>query len=142
MVWPGFELRRIFNCGERGEAGEPQGSRLGMAETIGLLGDDRSIDGDLFRVGSFDTLVGHSEHGVPDGEIGDARSDRADDAREVPAKDMREPTEAVSPSSQSHLVIGCVDAGRVNVDHHFAGASRRVGRLAIAQHLRPAVVYQ
>jgi hypothetical protein len=37
----GFELCRIFNCGERGEAGEPQSSRLGVAETIGLLSDDR-----------------------------------------------------------------------------------------------------
>ena len=73
----GFELRRIFNCGERREAGKPQGSRFGMTETIGLLGNDRGINGDPFRVGSLDTLVGYSEYRIPDGEIGDARSNRA-----------------------------------------------------------------
>ena len=46
----GFELRRIFNCGERGEAGESQRGRLGMPQTNRLLGDDRGIDGNLFSV--------------------------------------------------------------------------------------------
>ena len=50
---------------------------IALAEAIGLIGDGRGIDGDLFRAGSFNTLVGHSEHGIPDDEIGDARSDRA-----------------------------------------------------------------
>ena len=95
----GFEFCRIFNSSERGEASEPQGSRLGMAETVGFLGNNRSLDGDLFRVGSFNALVSHSEHGISDSKISDARPDRADDAREVSAKDMRKPTKAVTPSS-------------------------------------------
>ena len=113
-----------------------------MTETIGLLSNDRGINGDPFRVGSLDTLVGYSEYRIPDGEIGDARSNRANNAGEVPTKDMWEPIKAVSPSSQSHFVVGCIDTGRVNVDHHFAGTSRRVGCLTIAKHLRPAMVYQ
>jgi hypothetical protein len=55
--------------------------------------------------GSFNALVGHAEHGVPNGEIGDARSVGADNAREIPAENMRELTKAVSPASQPHLVM-------------------------------------
>src|SRR5262245_33114661 len=73
-----LEVRRIFNCGERGEAGERHGSCLSMAEAIRFLGDDRGIDGDFFRIRSFNALVGHPEHSVSDKEIGDTRPEHAD----------------------------------------------------------------
>ena len=68
-----FEVRRIFDGRERGEADEPERGSFGMAERSGLLGDDRGLDGDLFRIGAFDALVGHAEYGIADFEIGDAR---------------------------------------------------------------------
>jgi len=79
---------------------------------------------------------------VSDGKNGDARSDHADDARKVPAKDMRELSKPELPSPKPHLVIGYVDAGRVDVNYHFPKASRRVRRIAVAHHLRPGMVYQ
>ena len=78
----------------------------------------------------------------PDFEIGDARPDHADDAREVATHNVRELVKLVSSIAAPHLGIGAVDAGRVNIDHHFAGSGFRVRRLAVAHHLRPAVVRQ
>ena len=77
----GFEMRGVFDGGERGEADEPERRGFGMAQRSRLLGDDRRLDGDLFRVGAFDALVGHAEHGIADFEIGDARAERADRRR-------------------------------------------------------------
>ena len=86
-----FELRRILESPQRREAGQRHGGRFSMAEAVGLLGDDRRLDGNLFRVRPFDALIRHPEHRVPDGEVSDARADRTDHTREVAAKDMREP---------------------------------------------------
>ena len=135
----GLELCRILEGPQRGEAGQRHGGRLGMAEAVGLLGDDRGLDGDLFRVRAFDALIADSEHRVTDGEVGDTRADCADHAREVAAQDMRE-AQIGAPASQPHFVIGRVDAGRMNVDHHLARPGGRVRRLSVAQHLRPAMV--
>src|SRR6516162_7942515 len=85
----GFELRRIFDRPQCREASQPHGSRLGMAEAVGLFGDDRGLDGDLFRVSSLDALIGYPEHGVTDGKISDPGADRAHYTREVAAQDMR-----------------------------------------------------
>ena len=75
MVSTRFELRGIFDGRQRGEADERERRGVDMAERCGLLGDDRRLDRDLFRVGAFDALVEHAEHGVADLEIGDARAD-------------------------------------------------------------------
>src|SRR5215475_6332331 len=84
----GPELRRILEGPQRGEAGQGHSGRLGMAKAVRLLGNDRGLDGDLFRVRAFDTLIADPEHRVTDGEVGDTRADRADHTREVAAQDM------------------------------------------------------
>src|ERR1019366_93200 len=137
-----FELRGIFNCRERGEADEPERRRLGMVERSGLLGDERGLDGDFFRVGAFDALVGHAEHGVADFEVSDARTDLADEAGKVAAENVRKVIQFIAALSDAHLVIGAIDAGRVNIDYRLAGAGHRIRGIAIVQHLRPAVVHQ
>src|SRR6516164_1909061 len=36
--------------------------------------------------------------------------------------------------------IGCVDAGREDIDHDFAGSRHRIGEIAVLQHFRSAVL--
>ena len=110
-----------------------------MAEAVGLLSNDRGLDGDLFRVRAFDALIADPEHRVTAGEVGDTRPDLTDHTREVAAQDMREPHIGAT-ASQAHFVIGRVDAGRMNVDHHLARPGGRVRRVSVAQHLQPAMV--
>ena len=103
----GFELSRVFEGPERGQAGQRHRRRLGMAEPVGLLGDDRGLDRDLFGVAALDPLVGDAEHRVADGKIGDAGAERADDAGEVAAQDIGElqvvaGTAQAAPCSRRH----------------------------------------
>jgi hypothetical protein len=51
-----------------------------MAKAVGLLGNDRGFDGDLFRIRAFDALITDPEHRVADGEVGDTRTDLTDHA--------------------------------------------------------------
>src|SRR5215831_14800883 len=95
----GLELRRIFEGPQRGEAGQRHSGCLGMAEAVGLLGNDRGLDSDLFRVRAFDALIADPEHRVTDGEVGDTRTDLTDHAREIAAQDIREP-QIGAPASQ------------------------------------------
>ena len=137
----GFDLRHVFDAGERGDADEAERRRFGMAERIRLLGEEVSLDRDLLGIGAFDALVEHAEHGIADFEIGDAGADLAHHAGKIAPQDvgkLRELVEAVAPP---HLGIGAVDAGGVNIDHHFAGSRLRVRRLAVFQHLRAAVAH-
>src|SRR4029450_5849477 len=108
-----------------------------MAKAVRLLGNDRSLDGDLFCVRAFDALIADPEHRVPDSEVGDTWTDRTDHAGEVAAQDMREAKIGASASSQPYFVIGRVDAGRVNVDYHLARPGGRVRCVSIAYDFDP-----
>src|SRR5262249_45216719 len=48
--------------------------------------------------------------------------------------------ERVSSSAQPYLIVGCVDARRIDLDHDLAGAGCWIRCLAVAQHFRPAVL--
>src|SRR5262249_13093932 len=96
----------------------------------------------LFRIGSFDALLGHSKYGISDREIGNLTPDCAHHAGEVTAQDVRKGDVAVSAPTSPHLVVGGVHAGCMNVDHHFAGPGRRVRCVAVAEHLRSAMACQ
>src|SRR5262245_25467479 len=59
----------------------------------------------------------------------------------------RYPSEEETPglrvlSAEPHLIVGCVDARRIDLDHDLAGAGCWIRCLAVAQHFRPAVLRQ
>src|SRR6266849_60064 len=137
-----LKLRRVLDGPERRETGERHRGCLCVAEAVWLASDDCGLDGNLLRIGSFDALLGYSEHSVADSEIGDPAPHRPYHAREVTAEDMREGDVAIGAAASPHLVIGRIDAGCMNVDHHFAGRGRRVRRLTVVQHLRSAMACQ
>ena len=78
--------------------------------------------------------IGYIGAGVADPQIRNAGADRADYPGKVAAKDVREldTAAAIGAAAEPHLVIGCVDAGRVNVDYHLARPGSRVRRVSIA----------
>src|SRR6266853_325076 len=105
-----FKSRRVLNGPQRRETGERHRGGFCVAEAVWLASDDRGLDGDLLRIGSFDTLLGYSEHSVPDGEVGDVVPHRAYYAREVAAQDVREGDVAIGAAASPHLVVGRIDA--------------------------------
>src|SRR5215510_11442322 len=70
-----FKLRRVLDRPERCETGERHRGCLCVVEAVWLASDDCGLDGNLLRIGSFDALLGYSEHRVPDSEIGDVALD-------------------------------------------------------------------
>src|SRR5260221_9994545 len=123
-----FKSRRVLDGPERRETGERHRGYLGMDELIWLSGNNCGFDGDLFRVGSFDALLGHSEHSVSNGEIGDAAANCAYYARQVAAQDIREPDIAVGASAAPHLIVGGVDTHGMHVDHYYSSLCLRLLR--------------
>src|SRR3974377_1759201 len=138
----GFEVCRVFNRDESRKASKRQSGCFSMAEAIRLFGDDRSTNSHLFRIGSFDTLVGHSKYSISKIKFGDAGTKRADDSREVPPRNMRKSTKRIWRFSQPHLVIDRIDARCINVDQNLAHPSCWIRRVAVTQHLRAAMVHQ
>src|SRR5438270_11998122 len=100
-----------------------------MPQARGFFGDDRRLDRDLFGIGALDPLIANPEYRVADPQIGDARTNRADHAREVAAEDMREldAAAAVGPATEPHLVIRRIDARGMAVDDDLARSGDRVG---------------
>ncbi len=135
----GFELGRVLDCPQRGQAGQPHRRRLGMAEPVRLSGDDRGLDRELFGIAAFDPLIGNPEHRVSDLEVRHARPDCTDHPGKVAPENMRQFEVAVPAPAEPDLVIGGVDAGRVYIDDDFAQPGNRVRRLAQPQHLRSAM---
>ncbi len=142
MVSPRLSFAVSSIGGERGEADKAERGRLEMAQVFRLLGDQRRLDGDLLRIGAFLALVAYAEHSVADVQIGDALAQRADRAGKIAAENVRELVQRVAPAAAAHLRVGAVDAGRIDVDHHFARSRLGVRRVAIAKHFRSAVAGQ
>src|SRR5262249_49011116 len=99
-----LEPRRVLNGPQRRETGERHRGCLCVAEAVWLASDDRGLDGYLLRIGSFNALLGDTEHSIPDGELGDLAPNRAYHAREVTTQDMREADVAIGAAASPHLV--------------------------------------
>jgi hypothetical protein len=112
-----------------------------VRQAIGFAGDDRGLDGELFRIRALDPRIHDTKHWVADCEIGYAFASLGNHSREVAAQDVRKP-EIVAAPAQPHLVVSGVDAGRMNIDEDLIGCWHWVRSIAIPQHLRPAMVSQ
>src|SRR5439155_26499634 len=92
---------------------------------------------------ALDALIADPEYRVADLQIRDARPDRADHAREVAAENVGKlDAAAVSAAAEPDLVIGCVDARRMDIDDDLARPGGRIRHLGQAQHLGPAMLLE
>ena len=140
MVSSALQLRGVLDSPDRGDAGQCHRSGLSVRQAIRLARDDRGLDRKFFRVGAFLPGVEDTKHRVSDGKIRDTLAKRGDHAGKIAAQDVGEFEIAVA--AKADFVVGCVDAGGVHVDHDLARAGGRVGCLAEAQHLWPAMAGQ
>src|SRR5207237_9677286 len=137
-----LQARGIFQSPNRGQAGQGHCGGLGMAELCRLLRDERGLDLDLLGVAALDPRIHDAEHRIADLHVIDTGAERADDAGEIAAEDVGELELArgiVSAAAEPHLVVGGVDARGVDIDDDLARPRDRVRRVAVAQHLRPAM---
>ncbi len=112
-----------------------------MRQTVGLLGDDRGLDRELLAIGPFPSGIEHAEHRVADGEIG-ATAGRADHPGKVTARNLRKFDLGVPGIlAGAKLPVGSVNAGRDNIDDHFARRRHRIRQIAVFQHFRAAELF-
>src|SRR6202035_1494993 len=100
----------------------------------------RGLDGEFFGVSPFDPGVEDAEDGLTDSEITRAFATRGHHAGKITAQDVGEPKCAMP--AETRFVVGGVNTRRVNIDQNLPWPSRWVWRVAITQHLRPAVARQ
>jgi hypothetical protein len=133
-----FELQRVLDGDERGEAHQRHRGRINVGDAVRLFRDYGSLDCDLFGVRALLAGFGDAEHRIAGAKVRAPRTDGADDAREVAAEHVRElrlPIRFACP----HLPVGAVDAGGMDVDDDLPGAGHRIGQVAVFQLLRPPV---
>src|SRR6266513_701479 len=137
-----LHARGVFQGPDRGEAGQGHRGGFGMAELCRFFRDERALDLDLLGIAALDPRIHDAEHRIADLQVVDTGAERADDAGEIAAEDVGELELArgiVSAAAEPHLVVGGVDARGVDIDDDLARPRDRVRRVAVAQHLRPAM---
>ncbi len=137
----GFQLQRVLDGHQRGKPDQRQGRAFHVRKVVGLFRDDRRLDGNLFRVGRLVARFDYAEYRIADLQIVYAAAERADDARNIPPRDIGEGRgRPVFP--RAHLPVRPVHAGGVHVDEHLAGFRHRVGHIAVLHDFRPAVFHE
>src|SRR5947207_6828800 len=137
-----LQARGVFQGPNRGQARQGHRGGLGMAELCRLLRDERGLDLDLLGVAALDPRIHDAEHRTAGLQVIDTGAERADDAGAIAAEDVGELELArgiVGAAAEPHLVVGGVDARGVDIDDDLARPGDRIRRVAVAQHLRPAM---
>src|SRR5262249_166750 len=83
------EFQRILDCAQGREAGEGECSSIVMGRIGGLLGDDRSLDGDLLRVGALLTSCADAEDRIANHDVLDALAYGTDHPGKIAPWDQR-----------------------------------------------------
>jgi len=139
--FPGFQLQRVLDRAQRGDADQRQRRALCMRQAVRFFRHNGRLDDDLFRVSRFHADVANPEHRIADGELRHAGAQRADDAGEIAPRYIRKVCDRrVMPGT--HLPVSAVDAGRVHIDEHLTGPGNRIRYVAILHHLRTAVFHE
>src|SRR5262245_19681925 len=105
-----------------------------MGQAARLLGDDGSLDGNLFRVGALLAGFANTEHRVAQRNVLDAVAYGADRPRKIASRDQGK--FRVLVFAEADLPIRRVDARGSDVDENFARAGYRIGQMAVLQDLR------
>ena len=110
-----------------------------MREALRLFRDDRSLDRDLLRISALLARLANSEYRVANPQIRDAGTDGSDHPGKIPSEDQWELCRFVLTGA--HLPIRSIDAGSMDVDDHLAGRGNGIRQIAVAQYIRPAVLF-
>src|SRR5262245_19811760 len=133
-----LQLQRILDRTQGREAGEGERGSVVMGQVARLLGNDRSLHGDLLRVGALLTSFADAEDCIANREILDAFAYGADHPGKIAPWDQWKLRMLVF--AEAHLPIRRVDARGENIDGNVARTSHRIGKLAVLEHVRSAIL--
>src|SRR5262245_21516768 len=134
-----LELERILDGDECRQANEREGRGLDVGESVRLAAKNSGFFRNFLGVGAIAPCRQYAKHGVANPEVGNPRAKRRDDAREVATEHIREVRDGAVGAALTHLAVGAVDAGRMNIDDDLASLRHGVRQIAIAQDVETTV---